>query len=95
MPFDASTHFALLLAVLAILTLCAFAGSVGDGDIAVVVPDTPSTISRSARSASSSSATSTGPPICASLFIRAPSSRERDVVLKTIYQMSEAQFRQY
>lgn len=29
------------------------------------------------------------------LLIRAPSSRERDVVLKTIYQMTEAQFRQY
>jgi ABC-type phosphate transport system substrate-binding protein len=29
------------------------------------------------------------------LLVRAPGSRERDVVLKTIYQMSEAQFRQY
>lgn len=29
------------------------------------------------------------------LLIRAPVSRERDVVLKTIYQMNEAQFRQY
>ncbi|MFL6414768.1 MAG: hypothetical protein ACJ74Y_03760 [Bryobacteraceae bacterium] len=29
------------------------------------------------------------------LLIRAPSARERDVVLKEIYQMSEAQFRQY
>jgi ABC-type phosphate transport system substrate-binding protein len=29
------------------------------------------------------------------LLIRAPSSRERDVVLKTIYEMTEAQFRQY
>jgi hypothetical protein len=29
------------------------------------------------------------------LLIRAPSSHERDVVLKTIYQMSEAQFKQY
>ncbi len=29
------------------------------------------------------------------LLIRAPSSRERDVVLKSIYQMSEPQFRQY
>jgi ABC-type phosphate transport system substrate-binding protein len=29
------------------------------------------------------------------LLIRAPVARERDVVLKTIYQMSEAQFRQY
>ncbi|MBI3597712.1 MAG: hypothetical protein HY203_11245 [Nitrospirae bacterium] len=29
------------------------------------------------------------------LLIRAPIARERDVVLKIIYQMSEAQFRQY
>jgi ABC-type phosphate transport system substrate-binding protein len=29
------------------------------------------------------------------LLIRAPVSRERDVVLKTVYRMSEAQFRQY
>ena len=29
------------------------------------------------------------------LLIRAPGARERDVVLKTIFQMSEAQFRQY
>jgi hypothetical protein len=29
------------------------------------------------------------------LVIRSPGSHERDVVLKTIYQMSEAQFRQY
>jgi hypothetical protein len=29
------------------------------------------------------------------LLIRAPVAREREIVLKTIYQMSEAQFRQY
>jgi ABC-type phosphate transport system substrate-binding protein len=29
------------------------------------------------------------------LLVRAPGARERDVVLKNIYQMSEAQFRQY
>ncbi len=29
------------------------------------------------------------------LLIRAPAARERDVVLKTIYRMSETQFRQY
>jgi hypothetical protein len=29
------------------------------------------------------------------LLVRAPTSRERDVVLKKIYQMTEAQFRQY
>jgi hypothetical protein len=29
------------------------------------------------------------------LLIRSPTARERDIVLKTIYEMSEAQFRQY
>ena len=29
------------------------------------------------------------------LLVRAPGAREREVVLKTIYEMSEAQFRQY
>ncbi|HXK03497.1 MAG TPA: hypothetical protein VMS37_13920 [Verrucomicrobiae bacterium] len=29
------------------------------------------------------------------LLVRAPVARERDIVLKTIYEMSEAQFRQY
>jgi ABC-type phosphate transport system substrate-binding protein len=29
------------------------------------------------------------------LLVRAPGAREREIVLKTIYQMSEAQFRQY
>jgi len=29
------------------------------------------------------------------LLMRAPGARERDVVLKTIYQMTEAEFRQY
>lgn len=29
------------------------------------------------------------------LLIRAPAAREREIVLRTVYQMSEAQFRQY
>jgi hypothetical protein len=35
------------------------------------------------------------PDIPVVLLIRAPVARERDVVLKVIYQMSEAQFKQY
>lgn len=35
------------------------------------------------------------PNLRVTLLIRAPAARERDVVLKTVYQMSEAQFRQY
>ncbi|MBI4458441.1 MAG: hypothetical protein HY648_00100 [Acidobacteria bacterium] len=35
------------------------------------------------------------PNLRVTLLIRAPVAREREVVLKTIYQMTEAQFRQY
>ena len=87
-----------ILALLAILTLHAFAGSTGDGDIAVVVrPDTQADnlsigeirkLLLGERQFWSSN-------LRVTLLIRAPSSRERDVVLRTIYQMSEAQFRQY
>ena len=35
------------------------------------------------------------PGIRVTLLMRAPGAREREVVLKTVYQMSEAQFRQY
>ena len=35
------------------------------------------------------------PGLRVTLLMRAPVARERDVVLKTIYKMSEAQFRQY
>ena len=35
------------------------------------------------------------PNLRVTLLIRAPAAREREVVLKTVYQMTEAQFRQY
>jgi ABC-type phosphate transport system substrate-binding protein len=35
------------------------------------------------------------PNLKVTLLIRAPVARERDAVLKTVYQMTEAQFRQY
>ncbi len=35
------------------------------------------------------------PGMRVTLLMRAPVARERDVILKTIYQMNEAQFRQY
>ena len=35
------------------------------------------------------------PSLRVTLLMRAPGSREREVVLKTIYEMSEAQFQQY
>jgi ABC-type phosphate transport system substrate-binding protein len=36
-----------------------------------------------------------GSSLKVTLLVRAPAARERDVLLKTVYQMSEAQFRQY
>ena len=70
----------------------------GGVDIAVVVhPDTPITnLSLSeVRKVflGDRQYWSTNVPVV--LLIRAPVARERDVVLKTIYQMSEAQFKQY
>ena len=91
-------QFAALSAILTILALCAFAGATGDGDIAVVVrPDTPVdnlTIGE-IRKLLLGERQFWNSNLRVTLLIRAPSSRERDVVLKTIYQMSEAQFRQY
>jgi len=93
-------RIAALLALLAILTLYAFAGTgaTGDGDIAVVVrPDTPVdnlTIGEIRKLLLGERQFWTS-ALRVTLLIRAPSSRERDVVLRSIYQMSEAQFRQY
>jgi ABC-type phosphate transport system substrate-binding protein len=87
-----------ILALLAILALHAFAGTIGDGDIAVVVrPDTQVdnlTIGEIRKLLLGERQFWTS-NLRVTLLIRAPSSRERDVVLRTIYQMSEAQFRQY
>lgn len=86
------------LALLAFLTLRPIAVRAADGDIAVVVrQDTPSdnlTIGEIRKLLLGERQFWTS-NLRVTLLIRAPSSRERDVVLKTIYQMSEAQFRQY
>jgi ABC-type phosphate transport system substrate-binding protein len=86
------------LCILAILALHAVAGTTGDGDIAVVVrPDTQVdnlTIGEIRKLLLGERQFWTS-NLRVTLLIRAPSSRERDVVLRTIYQMSEAQFRQY
>jgi hypothetical protein len=86
----------ILLAVLAVVR--SHAAAAGDSDIAVVVrPDTPvenlsfaeiRKLLLGDRQFWSSS-------LRVTLLIRAPATRERAVVLKTIYQMSESQFRQY
>jgi ABC-type phosphate transport system substrate-binding protein len=88
------------LAVLLLAVTCAvaLAQKPGDVDIAIVVhPDTPITNLSMAEVRKvflgNRQYWSTNVPVV--LLIRAPVARERDVVLKTIYQMSDAQFKQY
>jgi ABC-type phosphate transport system substrate-binding protein len=89
-----------IVAVSLLAAVCgaAFAQKPHDVDIAVVVhPDTPiSNLSLAdVRKVflGDRQYWSTNVPVV--LLIRAPVARERDVVLKTIYQMSESQFKQY
>ncbi len=84
-----------LLVFLSLLPAMAIAA---DSDIAVVVrPDTPAdNLSFSeVRKLMLGDRQFWTSNLRVTLLIRAPTSRERDVVLKTIYQMSESQFRQY
>ena len=92
----ASRAFA--LSCLCLTLLSPLAAQRHDVDIAVVVhPDTPvSNLSLSeVRKVflGDRQYWSTNVPVV--LMIRAPVARERDVVLKIIYQMSESQFKQY
>jgi hypothetical protein len=68
------------------------------GDIAVVVrPDTPIdglTLSQT-RKLLLGEQQFWNPNLRVTLLLRAPAARERDVVLKVIYGMNEAEFRQY
>jgi ABC-type phosphate transport system substrate-binding protein len=88
------------LAVLLLAAICvvALAQTSTNVDIAVVVhPDTPITNLSMAEVRKvflgDRQYWSTNVPVV--LLIRAPVARERDVVLKRIYQMSDAQFKQY
>jgi len=88
------------LAVLLLAAICvvALAQKSTNVDIAVVVyPDTPITNLSMAEVRKvflgDRQYWSTNVPVV--LLIRAPVARERDVVLKRIYQMSDAQFKQY
>ena len=68
------------------------------GDIAVVVrPDTPADdlSLREIRDLMMGERQFWNSGLRVTLLIRAPTARERDVVLKVIYHMTEAQFRQY
>lgn len=97
------THWKIASRVFALSCLCLsllqpLAAQRHDVDVAVVVhPDTPvSNLSLSdVRKVflGDRQYWSTNVPVV--LLIRAPVARERDVVLKIIYQMSESQFKQY
>jgi hypothetical protein len=81
-----------------ILAAGAYAPPFAGGDIAIVVrPDTPvDNLSFSeVRKVLMGDRQFWSSNLRVTLLIHAPASREREVVLKTIYHMSEAQFRQY
>src|SRR5205814_1348000 len=87
-------HITILLAALLLCgTLCAHSG-----DVAIVVrPDVPldNLSFTEVRKLFLGDRQFWNSGLRVTLLIRAPVARERDVVLKTLYQMSEAQFRQY
>jgi len=98
----ADQKFASRALITGCLLLCllqsAIAQSAGDVDVAVVVhPDTPVSNLTLAEVRKvflgDRQYWSTNIPVV--LLIRAPVARERNVVLKVIYQMSESQFKQY
>ncbi len=82
----------------AILLFGALSGMAFAGDIAIVVhPDVPveNLTFAEVRKLLMGDRQFWNSDLRVTLLIRAPVARERDVVLKTIYQMTEAQFRQY
>jgi len=95
-------HIAAILLIMMWLTMTVQGPSTAQttkgGDIAVVVnSDTPvSDLSLSdVRKVLLGERQYWNSKLPVTLLIRAPQARERDVVLKVIYQMSEAQFKQY
>ncbi|HLW99122.1 MAG TPA: hypothetical protein VKR82_10775 [Candidatus Acidoferrales bacterium] len=92
------TTFCLLASLVMVLQSPSAAQTSRGADIAVVVhPDTPVTdLSLSeVRKVFLGERQYWNSKLPVVLMIRAPVARERDVVLKVIYQMSEAQFKQY
>lgn len=93
------TQFALLLmAILFLASQPGLAQAKGGGDIAVVVnPNTPVTEMSLAEVRKvflgDRQYWNSNMPVV--LLVRAPVAREREIVLKTIYQMGESQFKQY
>jgi ABC-type phosphate transport system substrate-binding protein len=88
---------AILLAAIGLASIAA-SGSAQAADIAIVVrPDVPVTNLTFAelRHLLLGDRQFWTSNVRVTLLVRAPGARERETVLKTIYQMSEAQFRQY
>ena len=86
------------LMVLAVLSASALPAAAAGGDIAVVVrPDTPvdSLSLAQTRKLLLGEQEFWNGSLRVTLLLRAPEARERDVVLKVIYRMTEAEFRQY
>jgi ABC-type phosphate transport system substrate-binding protein len=86
--------------LLGILGLSAFPNSagIGENDIAIVVrPDVPvdNVTFPELRRLLLGEKQYWSSNLRVTLLVRAPGAHEREVVLRTIYQMSEAQFRQY
>ena len=84
--------------VIALFSVAIFPATVMGGDIAVVVrPDTPVdnlTLSQT-RKLFLGERQFWNANLGVTLLVRAPGTRERDVLLKVVYRMSEAQFKQY
>src|SRR5258707_945752 len=108
-PLHFKRHMKNILPLLSLMTLSLIAGAVvGDyspaatppptGDLAIVVhPDVPvqDLSLAEVRKIFMGDRQYWTPNLRITLLIRAPVSRERDVVLKTLYHMTEAEFRRY
>ena len=97
LPDNLPSRRRILLAMLGLAGVST-ATAVGDTDIAIVVrPDVPvdNLSFDELRRLLLGNRQFWSSNLRVTLLVRAPGARERDVVLKTIYQMSEAQFRQY
>ena len=96
-----TTRAGMAMAMLLVAVCCngfSSASPAGDGDIAIVVrPDVPvdNLTFGELRRVMLGDRQFWSSNLRVTLLVRGPGARERDVVLKTIYQMSEAQFRQY
>lgn len=91
-------HWFRRIVLLAALSLAAFPADTGDAAIAIVVrPDVPvdNLTFPELRRLMLGEKQYWSPSLRVTLLVRAPGAREREIVLRDIYQMSEAQFRQY